>query len=406
MTKFFPRWIILSCLVLITGEVLLLFTSPSLHRPVGVIAFDIVGADGIHRNYVDYDMRMQHTSSAATDRVGGFAVPTYDAASEQVTVSLFDGTSEQQIGSYDIVSPFVRVVWQDFQTSLLIIYAAPDTTQTIIEQINVDTGTKQPFAVIDDFLVGDLRQSPHGPHILLRAFQEGSFRSVNSPRAMMLLDSESGAVTDMGSPAYAYWSPDGRKIAIGHLTENTYEVDAAVYDVVSNTTQLLDVKASQLDTPYFVDSADDTGIQAILWSPDSGSLVVYNRTQEAMYHVYLDGSVFTYAGGFILPRAWSPNGRYLLGMGNHASVAGAFVYDTVTEQRHHLKSDTTIQNNLVDVAWSNDSQHIALLPRTPGVNQKFRLLIFDVEGRMLEEQPIRQPSQQGFIMDRSLRWIG
>jgi hypothetical protein len=289
--------------------------------------------------------------------------------------------------------------WDTARGAILLAYREGDNA--MLSWVNPATGDLSPFAVYENFELGFGSVSPDGRYFLLR--EEGIVRPIPVPKPMLLLDTETGAILDFGSPAFAYWSPDSRYIALGYREEERYESRIQRYEIATGQLSVYPVLASQEDTPFFHDNGFSSN--GVLWSPDSQRLVVLNRDTETLYFLGLDAAVMEVVGGRITPLRWSPDSRFLLGIGYTNGEVGAFVLNATNGEIKRLQSPMVIQDALSDFAWSPDSRYIAVLTHSSGVLFEQRLILYDTEGQMLAK-PINLSLEMIFATyDGTLRWL-
>jgi hypothetical protein len=263
------------------------------------------------------------------------------------------------------------------------------------------TGEISPTYRFPDFKLGFGVESPDGRYLMLR--EEGIIRPVPAPKPMWLFDTLTGEIRDFGSPVFAYWSPDSQYLALGYKESENYESRVERYTIATGERLPYPVLVSQEDTPFFYTNGFSSN--GILWSPDSSKMVILNRDTESLNFVSDDGDVLEVTGGRITPLRWSPDGRFLLGIGYANGEIGAFVVDSLTGERNRLQSPVLLQDALSDFAWSPNSLYIAVLTHSSGVLFEQRLVLYDTAGRLVGS-PVDLDLTMAFAsFDGTLEWV-
>lgn len=380
--------------------------NPSVPNEIGAVVFSSFSSEGTYYNTIDHDTGITISSLIPLRASQDFrAIPIFDEGSETVAVVVAsDNKTDDFVGAYNIHSSFMRLTWYEYLETILIIYTDNQTEQTILELFDVDTGTKRPFIAIDNFLAGDFHVSGDGQYLLLRERQVGDNRDVNESGQMWLIHLATGEMIDFGQAVYAYFSPDSQQIAIGYEGDIPSQVSVEIYHIEAREVRTLDLRASQEDTIYFLGAAVSTYVGGILWSPDSQSLMVQNRHMETLTHVRLDGnSSQVYETGHILPFAWSPNGRYMLGFGRYDDTTGGYIIDTQTQKIIIIDSDVPLQESLADLVWSPDNRYLAMMTLTAQLGQQ--LVVYGLDGQAVTRPYTWIPDERGFILGASLKWV-
>jgi hypothetical protein len=207
---------------------------------------------------------------------------------------------------------------------------------------------------------------------------------------------------DLGFPAFAYWSPLGHRVALGYASDVPSELDVTIYDAGNDTWQAIGLRISQEDIPLF-----DSGIEQtnILWSDDSQAIVILNPQTNQLYLAKLSGEQQAIAGGQLIPKLWSSDNRYLLTIGHNAEgIAGAFIVDFQTGTVSPLESRSPIVSWRINVLWSPDSRHLAILENAPNQQGSMLLSVYDNEGHLVREA-VTPESLRILIYANSMRWL-
>lgn len=340
---------------------------------------------------VDYDAQMLHV-----EEMGISPAEPYAYAAREVY--FWDGSELKTLPREANILP-IAARWDSAEDRILLAYRRG--SDAFLGWMDEETAEVQEISRYEDFLLGFASISPDGRYFLLR--EEGLVRPIPLAQPMLLIDSQTLEMVDFGSPVFGYWSPDSRFLALGYKEAERYESRVLRYELA--TGEMLDypVVASQEDTPFFYENGFRSN--GVLWSPDSQRLVVLNRDTESLYFLAQDGSVSQVSGGRITPLRWSPDSRFLLGIGYANGEAGAFIVDVDAGAFHRLQSPVLLQDALSDFAWSPNSRYVAVLTHSPGVLFEQRLVLYDTEGQMVGSVFDLSWSRSFATVDGSLRWV-
>lgn len=374
---------------------------------VGVIAFTTFDSDGANYIYIDYNInklvwseeRLGETQPAALQLV-------LDKTRGGSRLLVADGTTEAEFAHFDDVRPIDDgLVWATYGESAILIHTRSDPAETILYEVDLLDGERRIFMIIDGLFIETYFPAPDGTSLLLREEQGRLSRPINPLKRIYWVDLKTGDTVPLGSPAFAYFSPDSTKVVFGTETERLNHMQVDVLDIPSRTITIYGVTASHEDTPFFPNAIPGVAARGVMWSNKSDQLAVINRYINALNIISLDGEEqWMIEGGRLIPYAWSPDDRYLLTSGYDADLnIGVFIIDTEQQTIQQMQSQATLQTSLTELVWSPDSRHIAVLRRTSGLTQKHYITVFNADGTIRNEP--RFVNSDTYLIGPSLRWF-
>lgn len=285
------------------------------------------------------------------------------------------------------------------QTFLLVGSSVESRTSTIF-LIDYPNANWRELASYPDMNAGSFSLSPDAHYLILRETQQIS-TTIPISKPMRLIDLQTGQLTDLGSPNFAYWSPDSSKLALGYPSKRPYVSQLYIYDISSARLQAYDVTIPQEDTPFF----EQRGESSVLWQQDSRYLVVSNRHQNELYYVSVTGDVSGTSLGRMMPYRWSPDGQYLFAFGNDLSgKIGGFIIEPESGDYHALQSPTLLLSSSTYVVWSPNSEYLVAITRLGGVNS-YTIAAFYRSGELYSKPLDIEVFQDSFISDYATSWL-
>lgn len=360
----------------------------------GSLIFEAGVGSNVYEIFVDYDSQM--LLMRGTSFAGRSPISFVDEENRLFYTDSF-GRQRLDLGR-EIIPAYSH--WNRQENAILLAYR--NTDNAVIAWLNPESLELRQIALYENFLLGFAEMSPDGRYIMLR--EAGLVRPIPQPKPMLLVDLWTGETRDFGSPVFAYWSPNSQYLALGYKEgEERYESRVERYEIATGERLPYPVLASQEDTPFFYTNGfSSTGV---LWSPDSSKMVVLNRDTESINFISGVGSVLEVSGGRITPLRWSPDSRFLLGIGYANREVGAFVVDSQTGEVNRLQSPVLLQDALSDFAWSPDSRYVAVLTHSSGVVFEQRLILYDTAGRMIGSPVDLDLTMIFASTDGTLRWV-
>lgn len=340
--------------------------------------------------FVDYAARINVVRPAQLDN-------SPSAAVIGDTLYFSDGAQMRRIWLDRAVIP-VFAEWDAVENKIFLAYRRDNTA--FFAYLDSTSEAIQVIWQYANFDLGFVAASPNRHYLLLR--EAGFVRPIPVPKPMLLLDTETFAVRNLGSPVFAYWSPDSQYLALGYKDSEQFESRVQRYTVA--TGEILDygLYATQEDTPFFYTNGFRSN--GLLWSPDSQNLVILNRDSESLYFVTAEGDVLELNGGRIVPLRWSPDSQLLLGIGFANGAVGAFIVDSKTGAIQQLQSPILLQDALSDFAWSPNSRYVAVLTHSSGVLFDQRIALYDTQGQLVGNPLLLEFDRNMASLDGTLRW--
>jgi len=369
---------------------------------VGTLNFTIFHEGAFRDYYVDYDngIAARQSLTHVSLRIDHNAY-LWDA-NDNTQLALSPQVQQMISNAYDgLTLHETSLAWLVQGETMLAVGSRSNPAETILFLIDVYTGEWINFASYEGMNAGFFSLSPDAQYLLLR--EDQMLRTIMNPRPMLLVDLQNGRAIDLGSPHFAYWSPDSSKLAIGYASEIRYTNQLHIYDILSDSVQDFDVLITQMGTPFFAHQELELS-KPLLWNPNSDSLVAINHTQEILHHVRLNGPVQDWSIGQISPHSWSPDGQFLLGIGrDNQNYAGAFIIEPATAEYWFVQSPELLLETTTDVIWSPDGRYLAVAPRRKQDNM-YSFAIYNRFGEMVGTPFHVTAAEDTFIPINALRW--
>ncbi|MGB7340184.1 MAG: hypothetical protein WBC91_14905 [Phototrophicaceae bacterium] len=285
------------------------------------------------------------------------------------------------IREYDAINP-IGLYWETRYETLLLVDSSPERG-TLLYSLDIATGDLTELLAIVDLNTGFVRPSPDERYLLLREAQENTYRSVVAPKPIIIFDTQTNTISELGSPDFAYWSPDSTQLAIGYASDTRFYLDVSIYDLATGETQNLGLQTSHLDTPFFADLQGN----GVLWSPDSQALAIINQYEETLYFVSLvDEHVDTISDSNLKPLSWSPNGTYLLTTGYYEDqIIGAYVVDFETLAVNRIQTVGRVEPWNSRLLWSPNGRYVGLIRSGTSPDSDILIIIYDATGQIVRQ---------------------
>ncbi len=404
MTQFSVRlvarlWII--CLMLLTSVIII---SPTLPKNSGALTYQTISRLGDQYHFFDPFIGIQFAGHRPLDEAY-ISQPFIDVENrEQVLQLTMIDADPQIIGVYPVQPRYQWQLWQDIGQTIILIQVDYNPTRTVLSQVDVDTGYITSYLTLPDFEMNTFTLSPDGQYILLRENPHDTLVAF-APETHRLISLADASVLELDEILYAHWSPNSQYLLMGQNDEQALQATTEILTLATGERQIIDLTIARQQISIFLENPLNSA-SAILWSPDSETIAIYDEQSNQLHHITRDGTILhSYDVGRLFPERWSPNGRYLITTGYDDDRVGAFIIDTRTHERYQIQSETFINSSLVDFAWSPNSEYIAMFVRPTGIQQGVEFALYDRQGQQISTPDLLQSDDNRFIYRDSLSWL-
>lgn len=402
MARLTLRYNVLILLVMTLLLCVILLLAPLLPIQIGTVNFGILD-DGEFRTYIaDMDTGVMDYRRFEPSIPSLEQLIVIGNSDEEQSVVQHVGEEEIVLATYEgIALHRESAFWLERDKTLFVLGRSVNPPQTTLFSVDIERNTWTELVNIEDFQTGDYRFSPNRQYILLRRVSEGNAANpIRNAQPLLLVHLETGQIKELGNTNFAYWSLQSEAIVLGYPVEQSFTSRLSIYNVVQDKMQDFELTIAQVDTPVF-NNGDEN---AILWRNDGQALVATNRDRDELYYLSLEGDIVVTVIGSILPRRWSPDGRYLLSFGSDLEgQVGAFIIDPINGETHFVGSPILLLGSYTTEAWSLNSQYIALSPRRAGMNNH-TVAVFNLYGEMIADALEVKNTGDNFMLYGTLEW--